>query len=106
MDHRFRLDYSKLLKVNEHDRKLVKHGVKYRHPIDWWITSELKQYIQLLRVYLTKHKDSNIEDWINCNFPISLTRYLYVNDDECVEIDFDSQTVNDIIEYVYSHIDK
>lgn len=106
MDHRFRLDYSKLLKVNDCDKQLVKYGLTDSCPFDWYITSEIKRYIQLLRVYLTKHKDSNIEDWINCNFPISLTRYLYVDDDESVEIDFDSQTIDDIIEYVYSHIDK
>ena len=102
-----KLDYSKLLKVNEHDRKLVRSGLKDGCLIEWWITSKIYDYVFKLRFYLIYGLD-DIEDWINCNFPIVLTHYCrlyrYRKEDEydvvSVEVDFDRQSIEDIIEYV------
>ena len=75
--------------------------------IEWWITSEIYDYVFKLRFYLIYGLD-DIEDWINCNFPIVLTHYCrlyrYRKEDEydvvSVEVDFDRQSIEDIIEYV------
>lgn len=65
---KFDIDHRKLLKVNEHDRNLVKYDVTYTRPIDWLIKSETKRYVQLLREHLTDTRDDqnrDTEDWIN-----------------------------------------